>query len=67
MDEDNEIHMSTAEEGIGTAILDILAEVHLFAGVFYISTDDDGGFSIQLLDLPPMQWCKDGIEEVSDE
>ena len=51
MSDDNEIHMGSAEEGIGTAILDMLAQEHCFNGVFFVSVDDDGGFSIQMLDV----------------
>ena len=51
MSEENEIHMNSAEEGIGTAILDMLAQEHAFSGMFFVSVDDDGGFSIQLLDM----------------
>ena len=62
---DTEIHMDSAEEGIGTAILDMLAQEHLFSGVFYVSTDDDGGFTIQLLEMS--EELEMSIEELDDE
>ena len=38
-----------AEAAIGCAVLDMLAEAHVFGGFFSISVEDDGGFLLQLL------------------
>jgi hypothetical protein len=52
MGKSNEIHVESAETGIGMAILDMLAQEHIFSGVFFVGTDDDGGFTVEMLDIP---------------
>jgi hypothetical protein len=50
MIEDNH-QRSGAEAAIGCAVLDMLAEAHVFNGFFSISVEDDGGFLLQLLEF----------------
>ena len=61
-----DIHSESAEEGIGTAILDMLAECSTFSGVFFVSVEDDESFIVQMLDLSTPDFDSLGVEELKE-
>jgi hypothetical protein len=59
---EEELHSESAEEGIGMAILDMMAQECTFSGVFFVRVDDDEGFTVQMLEMQAEEF---DIEELN--
>lgn len=54
--------INSAEEAIGCAIFDLLAETHSISGIFTVELEDDGSYFVGLLEPP-----EDLVIEIEDE